>query len=81
MLSSRGGAAVLRYPLFLAVRWRTGIDLSEVRPADVVTDIQAPVLFVHGDADRQVSVLALGVDARGPPESGSRERALGLARW
>jgi len=56
MLSSRGGAAVLRYPLFLAVRLRTGIDLSKVRPADVVTDIKAPVLFVHGDADRQVSV-------------------------
>ena len=56
MLASRGGASVLRYPLFLAVRWRTGIDLSEVRPADVVTDIKAPVLFVHGDADRQVSL-------------------------
>ncbi len=54
MLSARGGSAILRYPLFLAVWWRTGIDLGEVRPADVITDIQAPVLFIHGDADRRV---------------------------
>ena len=54
MVSSRGGPRVLRYPLFLAVRWRTGIDLAGVRPADVITDVEAPVLFVHGDADRQV---------------------------
>jgi dipeptidyl aminopeptidase/acylaminoacyl peptidase len=54
MLISRGGKAILRYPLFLAVRWRAGIDLRAVRPADVITDIKAPVLFVHGDADRRV---------------------------
>ena len=54
MVSSRGGPGVLRYPLFLAVRWRTGIDMAGVRPADVITDVKAPVLFVHGDADRQI---------------------------
>ena len=54
MLSSRGAPAVLRYPIFLAVRWRAGIDLADVRPAEVITDVKAPVLFVHGDADRQV---------------------------
>lgn len=56
MLSSRGGHGALRYPLFLAVRWRTGFDLAEVRPADVIADVSAPVLFLHGDADRQVSL-------------------------
>jgi hypothetical protein len=54
MLSSRGGPSALRYPLFLAVRLRAGVDLTRVRPAEVITDIKAPVLFVHGDADRQV---------------------------
>ena len=54
MLRARGGYSVLRYPLFLAVRWRTGLDLTEVRPAEVITTVKAPVLFVHGDADRQV---------------------------
>jgi hypothetical protein len=54
MLSSRGGKGILRYPLFLAVRWRTGMDLRDVRPAGVIADIKAPVLFVHGDADRRV---------------------------
>ncbi len=56
MLSSRGVYAALRYPLFLAVRWRLGVDLRSVRPAEVINEIEAPVLFVHGDADRQVPI-------------------------
>jgi fermentation-respiration switch protein FrsA (DUF1100 family) len=56
MLKSRGVHPVLRYPLALAVRYRAGIDLRSVRPFDVIADIDAPVLFVHGDADRQVPV-------------------------
>jgi hypothetical protein len=54
MLSLRGGHPILRYPLSIAVRLRAGIDLRSVRPLDVVTEVKAPVLFVHGDADRQV---------------------------
>ncbi|HXV60615.1 MAG TPA: CocE/NonD family hydrolase, partial [Vicinamibacteria bacterium] len=56
MLRSRGTHPALRYPLFVAVRLRAGIDLWNVRPLDVVTEVLAPVLFVHGDADRQVPV-------------------------
>ena len=54
MLTSRGVGSWLRYPLSIAVRWRAGVDLMGIRPADVITEIQAPVLFIHGDADDQV---------------------------
>jgi fermentation-respiration switch protein FrsA (DUF1100 family) len=56
MLRFRGGHPVLRYPLSLAVRLRAGIDIRSVRPFDVITQVKAKVLFVHGDADRQVPV-------------------------
>ena len=54
MLQSRGASALLRYPLSVAVRMRAGIDLSSVRPGDVITSVKAPVFFVHGDQDEQV---------------------------
>lgn len=54
MLTSRGGHPILRYPLSIAVRFRAGFDMRSVRPIDVITDVRAPVLFVHGDADRTV---------------------------
>ena len=54
MLSSRGVGTWLRYPLSVAVRWRAGVDLMSIRPAEVITEIQVPVLFIHGDADDQV---------------------------
>ena len=56
MLNARGSYPSLRHLLFLAVRLRTGIDLSAVRPIDVVEHIFAPILFVHGDNDKQVPV-------------------------
>ncbi|MGH9320086.1 MAG: CocE/NonD family hydrolase [Vicinamibacteria bacterium] len=56
MLRSRGGHPVLRYPLAIAVRLRAGIDIRSIRPFDVVAQVKAPMLFVHGDADRQVPV-------------------------
>jgi fermentation-respiration switch protein FrsA (DUF1100 family) len=56
MLASRGGHPLLRYPLSLAVRYRAGIDIRSVRPFDAITRVKASVLFVHGDADRQVPV-------------------------
>ncbi len=56
MLRSRGGHPVLRYPLSVAVRFRAGVDIASVRPFDVITQVKAKVLFVHGDADRQVPV-------------------------
>jgi len=56
MLRSRGGHPVLRYPLSVAVRLRAGVDIRSVRPFDVITQVKAKVLFVHGDADRQVPV-------------------------
>jgi hypothetical protein len=56
MLRFRGGHPVLRYPLSLAVRLRAGVDIRSVRPFDVITQVKAKVLFVHGDADRQVPV-------------------------
>jgi fermentation-respiration switch protein FrsA (DUF1100 family) len=56
MLRSRGGHPVLRYPLSIAVRLRAGIDIGSIRPFDVITQVKAKVLFVHGDADRQVPV-------------------------
>ena len=54
MLKERGGHPWLRYPLSVAIRFRAGIDLESVRPVDVITEIRAPVLFVHGDADRRI---------------------------
>jgi dipeptidyl aminopeptidase/acylaminoacyl peptidase len=56
MLRSRGGHPVLRYPLSVAVRLRAGVDISSVRPFDVINQVRAKVLFVHGDSDRQVPV-------------------------
>jgi hypothetical protein len=56
MLRSRGGHPVLRYPLSIAVRLRAGVDIASVRPFDVITRVKGNVLFVHGDADRQVPV-------------------------
>lgn len=53
-LSARGYQPQLRYPLALAVGWRAGFDLRSIRPVEVVTRIEAPVLFLHGDADRRV---------------------------
>ncbi|HEX9723058.1 MAG TPA: CocE/NonD family hydrolase [Vicinamibacteria bacterium] len=54
MLESRGASPLLRYPLSLFVRARAGLDLAVVRPIDVITQIRAPVLFIHGDADDEV---------------------------
>ncbi len=76
MLHARGAPAFLRYPLSLAVRNRIGLDLASVRPIDVISDVEAPVLFVHGDADTQV-----------PPRHSERmhelrlERGLPSGRW
>jgi dipeptidyl aminopeptidase/acylaminoacyl peptidase len=54
MLRLWGIPSVLRYPLLLAVRRRAGIDLLGVRPIEAVSQVRAPVLFVHGAADEQV---------------------------
>jgi dipeptidyl aminopeptidase/acylaminoacyl peptidase len=53
-LKARGYLPLFRYPLALAVGWRAGFDLRTIRPGDVITRIKAPVLFLHGDADRRV---------------------------
>ena len=60
MLESRRAHPILRYPLFVAVRLRTGFNLRAVRPEDVIADVKAPVLFAHGDADRQIPVVSSG---------------------
>ena len=54
MLEMRGGVAALRGPLSLFVWARTGLRIREVRPIEVITEIPGPVLFMHGDRDRQV---------------------------
>lgn len=54
MLEMRGGIPALRGPLALFVRMRTGLRIREVRPVEVIADIPGPVLFLHGDRDRQV---------------------------
>ncbi len=54
MLEMRGGIPALRGPLALFVRARTGLRIREVRPIEVIADIPGPVLFLHGDRDRQV---------------------------
>lgn len=55
MLESRGVPALLRYPLSVSVWARAGIDIRHVRPIDVIAQVQAPVLFIHGDADDEVA--------------------------
>lgn len=54
MLSGRGASPLLLHPLAWAVRWRAGVDLKAVRPIDVIARVPSPVLFIHGDADREV---------------------------
>ena len=54
MLESRGAGSWLRYPLAWAVRLRAGVDLAAVKPIDAITRVQAPVLLIHGDKDREV---------------------------
>ena len=54
MLEVRGGVAALRGPLSLFVWARTGLRIREVRPIEVIAEIPGPVLFLHGDRDRQV---------------------------
>lgn len=56
MLHSRGVHPILRYPLSLAVRFHTGVDIGSIHPIDAITQVKAPVLFVHGDADTEVPV-------------------------
>lgn len=54
MLALRGGDPALRAPLAFFVRLRTGLRIREVRPVEVIAEIPGPVLFIHGDRDRQV---------------------------
>ena len=54
MLEMRGGVPALRGPLSLFVWARTGLRIREVRPIEVIAEIPGPVLFLHGDRDRQV---------------------------
>ena len=54
MLEMRGGIPALRGPLAFFVWVRTGLRIREVRPVEVIADIPAPVLFLHGDRDLQV---------------------------
>jgi len=54
MLEGRGRSPLLLHPLSWAVRWRAGVDLKAVRPIDVIARVRSPVLFIHGDADREV---------------------------
>ena len=54
MLEMRGGVPALRGPLSLFVWARTGLRIREVRPVEVIAEIPGPVLFLHGDNDRQV---------------------------
>ncbi len=54
MLTVRGGSPSLRAPLSFFVWVRTGLRIREVRPIEAITAISGPVLFVHGDQDRQV---------------------------
>ena len=54
MLEMRGGVPALRGPLALFVWVRTGLRIREVRPIEVIGEIPGPVLFLHGEQDRQV---------------------------
>ena len=54
MLASRGAPTLVRYPLSVSVWARAGINLWGVRPLDAITQVRAPVLFIHGDADEEV---------------------------
>ena len=54
MFEARGGTPALRGPLSVFVWIRTGLRIREVRPIEVIDQIPGPVLFLHGDRDRQV---------------------------
>ena len=54
MLEARGVHPGLRRPLAFFVWLRTGLRIRKIRPIEVITAVAAPVLFVHGERDRQV---------------------------
>jgi pimeloyl-ACP methyl ester carboxylesterase len=49
-------AALLRPPLLLVAGWRAGYDPRRVRPVEAIRRVRAPVLVVHGEADRLVAI-------------------------
>ncbi len=44
------GAAV-RNPAWAIFEWRTGVNVSEIRPAEKAAGIAIPTMVVHGDSD------------------------------
>ena len=64
MLSSRGVSSWLRSPLSLAVRWRAGIDLRAIRPADAQTQFYSESADMAGAPGWY---CALAFDAQGRP--------------
>jgi dipeptidyl aminopeptidase/acylaminoacyl peptidase len=54
MLASRRRSPLWLRPLRWAVWFRAGVDLRAVRPVEAITRISAPVLLIHGGADREV---------------------------
>jgi pimeloyl-ACP methyl ester carboxylesterase len=54
MLSTRGVPSGLLHLLNWAVWLRAGLDLTKVKPLEVIAAFSKPVLFIHGDSDTQI---------------------------
>lgn len=53
-----GPSGSLFTPLFLSqLKWQLEIPPNSLRPIDLVSQLQAPVLFVHGTEDRHTTLL------------------------
>jgi alpha-beta hydrolase superfamily lysophospholipase len=65
-----GVPPALLYLLAPAIRIRGGIEFNEVRPIEFIDQIQAPVLFIHGDADQRVLPYHSQIMAQARQEAG-----------
>lgn len=57
LLGSFLGGAV-RAPADVVFGWKTGVRISEIKPAEKAANIMIPTMVVHGDSDKSVSTAA-----------------------
>ncbi len=50
--------AMVRGPADTVYGWKTGVDLSEIRPMDKAAGLSIPTMVIHGDSDRYVPTSA-----------------------
>ena len=46
--------ALVKGPADKVFGWKTGVDISEIRPVDKAAELRVPTMVIHGDSDRYV---------------------------